>query len=117
NTTNLLLFTEEEFRSQNPAWILCDWMENRGLEQAILQQFSCILTTSVVGVKRIAHTCQLNVKAMSRKELQFLAHSKSHLKMTSSLSKFLVYFSRLELLALEFIPRRVRKLTDKRFLA
>ncbi|WP_335218557.1 hypothetical protein [Nostoc sp.] len=30
--------TEEEFRSQNPEWILCDWMENRGLEQAILRR-------------------------------------------------------------------------------
>ncbi len=29
-----------------------------------------------------AHTCQLNVKAMSRKELKFLANSESHLKMT-----------------------------------
>jgi hypothetical protein len=26
--------------------------------------------------------CQLNVKVMSRKELKFLANSKSHLKMT-----------------------------------
>ncbi|WP_445630108.1 hypothetical protein [Nostoc sp. DSM 114167] len=27
-----------------------------------------------------SHWCQLNVKPMSCKELQFLAHSKSHLK-------------------------------------
>ncbi|WP_334828614.1 hypothetical protein [Nostoc sp.] len=43
----------------------------------------------------IAHTCQLNVKVMSRKELKFLAYSKSNLKMTKYLQKSLVYFSRL----------------------
>ncbi|MEH2052623.1 hypothetical protein [Nostoc sp.] len=28
----------QQFLRQNPEWILCDWMENRGLEQAILRR-------------------------------------------------------------------------------
>jgi hypothetical protein len=54
---------------------------------------------------------------MSRKELKFLANSKSHLKMTKYPQKFLVYFSRLYLLALNFSSGRVKKPTDKPFVA
>ncbi|WP_017654565.1 DUF5615 family PIN-like protein [Fortiea contorta] len=78
---------------------------------ALLDQNYSVGCNTIEGGK--THWCQLKAKPIARLRMNSESKRKSHLKMTKNSKKSSVYFSKLWLLALEFIPRWASKPCNK----